>query len=181
MDCCVPNRFNDKEINGIEMVLQDIKGGRIRASIPKPLFKKWRGNILEFSMYVMSNFIVVDKKEKIRITTNRWTINFSQKTTVLLVPHPSFPLEAFSFKPIMELLQADKIDDSILTDVIGEVVEKEDPRELITSKGRETKRLAILIKDLENNSIGCVLSGDMVDQILPYPEGERVEPLIVIA
>ncbi|XP_020980075.1 2-methylene-furan-3-one reductase isoform X1 [Arachis ipaensis] len=98
-DTVVPNRFNDKEINGIEMVLQDIKGCRIRASIPKPLIKKWR--------------------------------------------------EAFSFKPIVELLRVDKIDDSILIDVIGEVVEKEDPRELITSKGRETKRLAILIEDLE--------------------------------
>ncbi|RYR08214.1 hypothetical protein Ahy_B05g075789 isoform A [Arachis hypogaea] len=105
------------------------KISKIRASIPKPLIKKWRGNILEFSMYVMSNFIV--------------------KTTILLVPHPSFPLEAFSFKPIVELLRVDKIDDSILIDVIGEVVEKEDPRELITSKGRETKRLAILIEDLE--------------------------------
>ncbi|RYQ85602.1 hypothetical protein Ahy_B10g105166 [Arachis hypogaea] len=139
------------------MILQDIKGGRIRTSIPKLLIK-WRGNILEFNMYVMSNFIVVDKKEKIKITTNRWTINFSQKTTVLL--------------PIIELLRADKIDNSILI---------EDPRELITNKGRETKRLAILIEDLENNSIGCVLFGDMVDQILPYLEGERVEPQIVIA
>ncbi|RYR66469.1 hypothetical protein Ahy_A03g012457 [Arachis hypogaea] len=109
----------------------NFKGGRIRASIPKPLVKKWR--------------------------------------------------KTFSFKPIVKLLQADKIDDSILIDVIGEVVGKEDPRELITNKGRETKRLAILIEDLENNSIECVLFGNMVDQILPYLKGERVEPLIVIA
>ncbi|KAL4394288.1 hypothetical protein AHAS_Ahas02G0137000 [Arachis hypogaea] len=108
----VPNRFNDKEINGIEMLFQDIK----------------RGNIVEFSMYVMSNFVVVDKKEKIKTTTNRWTINFAQKTTVLPIPHPNFILETFSFKPIVELLGADKIDDSILIDVIGEVVRKEGPR-----------------------------------------------------
>ncbi|XP_020970326.1 uncharacterized protein LOC107621143 [Arachis ipaensis] len=75
------NRFNDKKINDIEMVLQDIKGGKIRTSIPKLLIK-WRGNILEFNI---------------------------------------------------------------------------------------------------NNSIGCVLFGDMVDQILPYLEGERVESQIVIA
>ncbi|XP_016196227.1 uncharacterized protein LOC107637311 [Arachis ipaensis] len=177
----VPNKFNKNEINGMEMLLQDMKGGRIQASIPKPLVKKWRGSILEFNMYVMSNFIVVDKKEKIRTTRNRWTINFSQRTTVIPVSHPSFPLKAFSFKPIPELLAAEKLDDSLLIDVIGEVVGKEDPRELITSKGKETKRLAVLIEDLENNSIGCVLFGDMVDQILPYLKEERVEPLIVIA
>ncbi|RYR09757.1 hypothetical protein Ahy_B05g078162 [Arachis hypogaea] len=132
-------------------------------------------------MYVMSNFIVVDKKEKIRTTTNRLTINFSHRTTVISVSHPSFPLEAFSFKPIPELLAAEKLDDSLLIDVIGEVVGKEDPREFITSKGKETKRLDVLIEDIENKNIGCMLFGDMVDQILPYLKEERVEPLIVIA
>ncbi|RYR34962.1 hypothetical protein Ahy_A10g050030 [Arachis hypogaea] len=121
------------------MVLQDIK--------------KWRGNVVEFNMHVMSNYIVVDEKEKIRTTVNRWTINFSQETTVLLIPHPN---------------------------VIGEVIEKEDPRKFITSKGRETKHLDVLIKDLENNGIGYVLFENMVDQILPYLEEERVESLIVI-
>ncbi|RYQ85371.1 hypothetical protein Ahy_B10g104922 [Arachis hypogaea] len=116
----VPNRFNINDINGIEMVLQDIQ----------PVAK------------------------------------------------PSYPLKAFCFKPIPELLAAEKLEDSVLIDVIGEVVGKEDPRQLITSKGRETKRLAVI---LENNSISCVLFGHMVDQILPYLEEGRVEPLIVIA
>ncbi|XP_072059828.1 replication protein A 70 kDa DNA-binding subunit A isoform X1 [Arachis hypogaea] len=177
----VPNRFNEKEINGIEIVLQDVQGGRIQASIPKPLLKKWRGKIVEFKMYIMTHFIVVDKKEKTKTTNNRWSLSFSHRTTVQPVSKPSYPLEAFSFKPIPELLDADKLEDSVLIDVIGEVVGKEDPRELITSKGRETKRLAVILEDLENNSIGCVLFGDMVDQILPYLEEGRVEPLIVIA
>ncbi|RYR31923.1 hypothetical protein Ahy_B01g056868 [Arachis hypogaea] len=115
-------------------------------------------------MYVMFNFIVVDKKENIRTTTNRWTINFSQRTTVIL--------------PIPELLAAEKLDGSLLIDVIGEVIGKENPRELIARKCKETKRLAVLIEDLD---ISCVLFGDMVDKILPYFEKERVEPLIVIA
>lgn len=34
-------------------------------------------------------------------------------------------------------------------DMIGEVVGKEDPKELITSKGKETKRLAVILEDLE--------------------------------
>ncbi|RYR37527.1 hypothetical protein Ahy_A09g042406 [Arachis hypogaea] len=149
----VSNKFNKNEINSMEMLLQDMKassvcfqGDRIQVSILKSLMKKWRGNILEFNMYVMSNFIVVDKKEKIRTTMNRWSINFSQRTTVIPVSHPN---------------------------VISEVVGKEDPRELITSKGKETKRLAVLIKDLENNSIGCVLFGDMIDQILSYLKKEK--------
>ncbi|XLR23530.1 hypothetical protein S83_051430, partial [Arachis hypogaea] len=89
-------------------------GGRIQASIPKPLLKKWRGKIVEFKMYIMTHFIVVDKKEKIKTTNNRWSLSFSHRTTVQPVSKPSYPLEAFSFKPIPELLAADKLEDSVL-------------------------------------------------------------------
>ncbi|XLR35502.1 hypothetical protein S83_063402, partial [Arachis hypogaea] len=162
------------------MVLQDIKGGRIQASINKGLFKKWRGFFEEFKMYTMSNFIVVDKMEKIKTTRNRWTLNFSHRTVVVRVENPSFPLESFCLKPIPELLAAEKLDDSQLLDIIWEVVGKEDPRDIITSKGNETKRIVVVIADLDNNNLDCVLFGDMVDHILPHLEDGRVEPLIVV-
>ncbi|RYR57899.1 hypothetical protein Ahy_A05g023577 [Arachis hypogaea] len=130
----LPSKFKDKEINGIEMTLQDIKARWEDPSFNPQIFGQ--------------------KLERKNCT----------------VQHR-----------ISELLAADKLDDSILIDVIGEVVGKEDPREMITSKGKETKRLAILIEDLENNSIGCVLFGQMVDQILPHLEEEKVELLIIIA
>ncbi|KAL4349546.1 hypothetical protein AHAS_Ahas10G0052800 [Arachis hypogaea] len=169
-----PCRYNPKEINSIEM------GGRIQASVPKALVRRWNDNIDEFKMYKMSNFIVVDKREKTKTSMNRWTLNFSHRTVVLLVENPTFPLQAFRLTQISELLNADRINDSQLIDIMGEVVGKEDPKELITSKGKETKRLAILVEDLDNYRIGCVLFGDMVDQILPYLDDGRVEPLIVV-
>ncbi|XLR15270.1 hypothetical protein S83_043208 [Arachis hypogaea] len=169
-----PSRYNPKEINSIEM------GGRIQASVPKALVRRWNDNLAEFKMYKMSNFIVVDKREKTKTTMNRWTLNFSHRTVVLLVENPTFPLQAFRLTQISELLNADRIDDSQLVDIMGKVVGKEDPRELITSKGKETKCLAILVEDLDNYRIGCVLFGDMVDQILPYLDDGRVEPLIVV-
>ncbi|XLS64880.1 hypothetical protein HN51_024854 [Arachis hypogaea] len=167
-----PNMYNQKEVNSIEMVLQDIKGERIQASINKGLFKKWRGFFEEFKIYTMSNFIVVDKMEKIKTTRNR--------TVVVRVENLSFSLEPFCLKPIPELLAAEKLDDSQLLDIIGEVVGKEDPRDIITSKGKETKRMVVVIVDLDNNNLDCVLFGDMVDQIVPHLENGRVEPLIVM-
>ncbi|XLR46029.1 hypothetical protein HN51_030116 [Arachis hypogaea] len=175
-----PCRYNPKEINSIEMVLQDSQARRIQASVPKALVRRWNDNIDEFKMYKMSNFIVVDKREKTKTSMNRWTLNFSHRTVVLLVENPTFPLQAFRLTQISELLNADRINDSQLIDIMGEVVGKEDPKELITSKGKETKRLAILVEDLDNYRIGCVLFGDMVDQILPYLDDGRVEPLIVV-
>ncbi|XLR58246.1 hypothetical protein S83_008918, partial [Arachis hypogaea] len=79
-----------------------------------------------------------------------------------------------------ELLVAEKLDDSQLLDIIGEVVGNEDPRDIITSKGKETKRMVVVIADLDNNNLDCVLFGDMVDHILSHLEDGKVEPLIVV-
>ncbi|MED6224308.1 hypothetical protein PIB30_082747 [Stylosanthes scabra] len=53
---------NTREVNSIEKVFQDIKSGRIQASIPRSMFKRHGNSIKECKMYVISNFIVRDKK-----------------------------------------------------------------------------------------------------------------------
>ncbi|RYR69223.1 hypothetical protein Ahy_A03g015759 [Arachis hypogaea] len=176
----VPNKYNEKEIGSIEMILQDSKGDRIHASIPKSVVARWKGNIFEFQMYVMSNFIVVGNKTKPKTTNSNWILMFSQRTTVTHINNPSYPLEAFHFRSISDLLNAERLDDTYLFDVIAEVVRKEDPRDLATSTGKETKRMVVVLEDLENNRIECTLFGEMVDQIRPHFEEGSVEPLIVV-
>ncbi|XLS83190.1 hypothetical protein HN51_049021 [Arachis hypogaea] len=144
----VPSKYNEKEIGSIEMILQDAKGGRIHCTILRGLVKKWRGVILEFQMYTMTNFIVFDHKYKEKNGVSRMVLTFSQRTLVNHVKKQSFPLEAFYLKSYVDLLTADKLPDSEMFDLIGEVVGKEDPRDLITSKGKETKRLVIILQDL---------------------------------
>ncbi|QHO19846.1 uncharacterized protein DS421_11g332620 [Arachis hypogaea] len=97
-----PNRYNQKKVNSIEMVLQDIKNS-------------------------------------------------------CRVENPSFPLEPFCLKPIPELFAAEKLDDTQLLDIIGEVVGKEDPRDIITSKEKEIKRMVVVIADLEVEPLIVVL------------------------
>ncbi|XP_052115464.1 replication protein A 70 kDa DNA-binding subunit B isoform X2 [Arachis duranensis] len=175
-----PSKFNEKEIGSIEMILQDSKGGRGHASIPKSIVKKWSGVFQVFQMYIIKNFIVVDNKTIKKPTPYRWILTFSHRTEVNHVMNPTFPLDAFVFKTIPELLTAEKIENSELFDMIGEVVGKHDPRELVTSKGKETKRLVVVLQDLEKNRINCTLFGEMVDEILPHLEVGRLEPLIVV-
>ncbi|XP_016200051.1 uncharacterized protein LOC107641056 [Arachis ipaensis] len=176
-----PSKFNEKEVGSIEMILQDIKGDRIRASIPNPVLKKWLGNIQEFCMYMMSNFIVVDNKIKSRVTSVKWVLTFSHWTIVSPVENPSYFLEAFQLKTISELLNAEKLENTELfdfdytqcvffLDMIAEVVGKEDPRELVTNNGKEIRRLTVILEDLEGNKIGYTLFGETVDHLFPHLE-----------
>ncbi|KAL4337581.1 hypothetical protein AHAS_Ahas12G0124500 [Arachis hypogaea] len=106
-----------------------------------------------------TNFGVFDNKYyKEKNDVSRIVLTFSERT---LVNHKLIPL-------------------LISVDLIGEVVSKEDPRNLITSKGKETKCLVIILQNLENNRINCILFGESVDHLLPHLEEERPEPLIVV-
>ncbi|KAL4381885.1 hypothetical protein AHAS_Ahas04G0178200 [Arachis hypogaea] len=49
---------------------------------------------------------------------------------------------------ISDLLNAEILDDTYLFDMIAEVVGKEDPRNLVTSTGKKTKRMAVVLEDL---------------------------------
>ncbi|RYR67266.1 hypothetical protein Ahy_A03g013581 [Arachis hypogaea] len=169
-----------KEPNVIKRVHCEWQGHRLQASIPKPLVKKWKDVIMEFQMYTMKNFVVLDNTTYPKVTPDKYILVFSHRTRVHHVEHPSFPLDAFRLKSFKELLTADKLDDSELIDIIGKVVGKEDPRDLVTSKGVETKRLAKILQDLDNNKISCALFGKMVDELLPHLHDGRVEPLIVV-
>ncbi|KAL4390624.1 hypothetical protein AHAS_Ahas03G0163700 [Arachis hypogaea] len=91
-------------------------------------------------MYTMTNFIVFDQKYKKKNNVSRMVLTFSQRTLVNHIKKSNFFLEAFCLKSYVDLLNANKLPDSEIFYLIGEVVGKEDPRDLITSKGKETKQ-----------------------------------------
>ncbi|RYR35341.1 hypothetical protein Ahy_A10g050508 [Arachis hypogaea] len=121
--CATSNKFNVNEIGSIEM------GGRIYATIPRSLVKKY-------------------------------------------IKNPTFPLEAFRFRNVAKLHTVEKVKDLELFDIIGEVFGKEDPRKL-------TKRLVVIMENLEKNRLSCTLFGETVDQILPHLDDDQLELLIV--
>ncbi|QHO12045.1 uncharacterized protein DS421_15g503460 [Arachis hypogaea] len=145
--CTTPNKFNVNEIGSIEMVLQDKHGGRIYATIPRSLAKKYISVILEFYKYTMSNFIVVDNMTKKKNGVSR---NLAEVHTV------------------------EKVEDLELFVIIGEVVGKENPRELVTSKGIETKRLVVIVEDLEYSPTLMMIDLNRLlwsSNILKHPDG----------
>ncbi|XP_057756276.1 uncharacterized protein LOC130975502 [Arachis stenosperma] len=101
-----------------------LQGGRIQASIPKSLVKKWREVIIEFQMYTMSNFIVIKKTNTMkRVTPGTWVLTFSHRTRVDHVVNPSFSLQPFRFKTIPQLINAgSSVDNDLFDDQLADVV-----------------------------------------------------------
>ncbi|RYR09198.1 hypothetical protein Ahy_B05g077336 [Arachis hypogaea] len=172
--CTTPNKFNVNEIGSIEMVLQDKHGGRIYATIPRSLAKKYISVILEFYKYTMSNFIVVDNMTKKKNGVSRWVLVLSHRTRVEHIENPTFSLEAFRFRNLAEVHTVEKVEDLELFVIIGEVVGKENPRELVTSKGIETKRLVVIVEDLEYSPTLMMIDLNRLlwsSNILKHPDG----------
>ncbi|KAL4275136.1 hypothetical protein AHAS_Ahas20G0077000 [Arachis hypogaea] len=61
-----PSQWNENEVFSLEMVLQDVKGDRIHATISKPALEAFRHQIKEHAIYKMQNFIVTTNNGKFR-------------------------------------------------------------------------------------------------------------------
>ncbi|MED6189018.1 hypothetical protein PIB30_091533 [Stylosanthes scabra] len=77
-------------------------------------------------MFMITNFMIIDPKMKPKLRTNpcTWYSGFSHRTTVEHLETPTFPY------------------------FIGDVVGKENPRDVVTNIGRE-KRLVVVLQDTE--------------------------------
>ncbi|MED6210454.1 hypothetical protein PIB30_064262 [Stylosanthes scabra] len=146
-----PAKQNLNETQTIEIVAEDSKGQRIHIQVPKGLAKRWRPHLKEFQMYRITNVVVVDPRMRKNIKTIpcKWYLAFSHRTNVQHVENPVFPINPFRFKTHTQLLDEDEVLPSHTFDFIGEVVGKEDPRDVVTSTGRETKRMVIVLQDTE--------------------------------
>ncbi|MED6222050.1 hypothetical protein PIB30_060725 [Stylosanthes scabra] len=157
-------------------------GQRTHVSVPKGVLKKWKLMLKEFEMFRKTNLMVIDPKMRPRLKTIPCTryLGFSHRTMVDNLQPPIFSVNPFRFKSVLELLDENVVQTHDTFNFIGEVVGKEDARDVVTSNGWETKRLVVVLQDTKNNRINCILFGNRVDQTVPMFQKEHNEPLILI-
>ncbi|MED6114506.1 hypothetical protein PIB30_080887 [Stylosanthes scabra] len=146
----VPMKYNAKEVWYLELILQDSKGERLHAVVPRLLIKKW-GNVLkEFHMFNIKFLIGLDNLVKSRTTESDLVLTFPNRSQVTSIVNRTFLLEALRLKPINNLLQAERIDKAkLFLDIVALVVSKQDLREMLTKYGKISQRLIIVLEDLE--------------------------------
>ncbi|XP_015964306.1 replication protein A 70 kDa DNA-binding subunit D-like [Arachis duranensis] len=152
-------------------------GDRIHAIVCKPGLELFKNRIKEHCVYSMQNFIVKLNNGKVRTTPHKYKLNFYTKTMVAVLPIETFAFNPFKFRPFHELDENGSTDRNLL---FGEVVGKEEVREMITHTGDETKLITLQLEDLEKYKIKCTLLGELVDEVLSHLEQDDGEPFLIV-
>ncbi|RYR25919.1 hypothetical protein Ahy_B02g059966 [Arachis hypogaea] len=92
-----PNKWNPREINSMELVLQDERGDRIHCSILKSNMVVFRTLICEHELYAMKNFIIQAVGQSVRTTSHKYKLSFYTKTLGSLLPSDTFLFNSFQF------------------------------------------------------------------------------------
>ncbi|MED6111168.1 hypothetical protein PIB30_049924 [Stylosanthes scabra] len=72
----MPSKNNPMVMTHVELIMQDSKGYRLHAVLPRSLLKRWGGVLGEFKMFNMRSFTVVENKPRSRTTETNYHLTF---------------------------------------------------------------------------------------------------------
>ncbi|XP_075100444.1 uncharacterized protein LOC142161683 isoform X2 [Nicotiana tabacum] len=113
---------------------------------------------------------------KLRTTTHKLKLTFTQKTFVEETNDPSFHMNIFNLRPFHQLTNEHDVDETELLDVVGQVVTYEDVKTY--NQGDDQSFLINVV--LEDDQIMATLWSELVDQIQHHLNESADEPLIVV-
>nr|GMD78634.1 replication factor A protein 1-like isoform X2 [Ipomoea batatas] len=132
----------------------------------------------EGKVYAVKNFVVVSYYYQYKTTQHKYMMRFNQYTTIERHRRKGFPNLLFRIKPIHELL-AGKVEEKLLIDVIGRVVEFYSPKDKVIA-GFPTQLVDFLIEDSKGNRIKCTLWDEHVPAVMPFFNNHTDGHLIVL-
>nr|GMD39220.1 replication protein A 70 kDa DNA-binding subunit B-like [Ipomoea batatas] len=132
----------------------------------------------EGKVYAVKNFVAVSYYYQYKTTQHKYMMRFNQYTTIERHRRKGFPSLLFRIKPIEELL-ASKVEEKLLIDVIGRVVEFYSPKDKVIA-GFPTQLVDFLIEDSKGNRIKCTLWDEHVHAVMPFFNNHSDGHLIVL-
>nr|GMD52472.1 replication factor A protein 1-like isoform X2 [Ipomoea batatas] len=161
--CIVTEGRNKSAVKSQECVFHDIEFSHL---------------LKEGKVYAVKNFVAVSYYYQYKTTQHKYMMRFNQYTTIERHRKKGFPSLLFRIKPIEELL-AGKVEEKLLIDVIGRVVEFYSPKDKVIA-GFPTQLVDFLIEDSKRNRIKCTLWDEHVPAVMPFFNNHSDGHLIVL-
>ncbi|WJX16898.1 DNA helicase [Trifolium repens] len=140
----------------IELLLRDVKGDTIQATILRDDIAKWKDKLKGGKTYSMRNFRVTKNEGGFKMTPHNFMLTFVGTTTkVEEIVMPEIPATLFNFKDFAE----------ILADVIGVV---HTVGKCVSPTNTRKGSAAFILSDLSHHQIDCTLWDAMSVKFLDH-------------
>ncbi|KAJ1390611.1 hypothetical protein SESBI_37352 [Sesbania bispinosa] len=160
----------------IDMVLMDIEGGKIQASIRKPMMKKFRNLIAEGEVYTVLSFAMIKNVGSYRASRHDYKLLFSAKTKVYPSQCDVIPVVGLSLMSSEQISKTNG-ESNFLFDFMGILTVVSAEKEVETD-GRKTRMMEIELAD-DKGRMRCTVFGNYVDTLKEYV-ASGVAPLHVV-
>ncbi|KAF8049671.1 hypothetical protein N665_2153s0005 [Sinapis alba] len=147
----------------IEMVLCDLKGGKIYASVKKELVAQYEPFLRQDYSLMLINFAVIHSCGSYRTTSHGYKIIFLNTTRVR--PCEKLPEDLSGFSPVQykDVLDG-TLNPNYLVDIIGQICEISHI-EHINVNGKETEKLSLELRNSNDERLPMVLWGKFASDV----------------
>ncbi|KAL3615143.1 hypothetical protein CASFOL_040804 [Castilleja foliolosa] len=164
-------RGGNSSNKSLEIVFHDLEGGRITGHVVKSYhLASLDAKIVQGRVYGIrkNNYYVENNTGKYLTTLHKFRIVLHGLTKLVEIPEESFfPDFMFDFRNFNTLANPDTIDETLLFDVIGKVIEIHNAQER-DFHGKNARLIEMVLEDLSGIQVRCTLWDDYVDQVLAF-------------
>ncbi|KAL6575115.1 hypothetical protein OROMI_012400 [Orobanche minor] len=149
----------------MEMVLVDRDGNRIQATVKGHIIDRFDDLIQEGHLLKIQQFSVVDRPKIFPAAYHPYKIVFHKNTYVGPTISTRFPKTIFGFRSFSEIKNGSFKDEAPMFDIIGNVVDFNDTKMKSDVPIRGSRSVQLLLEDLENIKLQCVLWDPYCNQV----------------
>ncbi|XP_019183934.1 PREDICTED: uncharacterized protein LOC109178835 [Ipomoea nil] len=135
--------------------------------------KKYNNVLIEGKLYSVKIFLVFTHYYMYKTCDHKYMIRRNYKTQVKAIKSKAFSTKMFQLKSYDSLKDPTQVNDKVLFDLIGRVVEIHAPVDKIIG-GRPAKLLDFKMADNEGNTLQCTVWDSHVGAMLPYYDAGEV-------
>ncbi|XP_019161126.1 PREDICTED: uncharacterized protein LOC109157737 [Ipomoea nil] len=168
-----------KQIKSRECLVCDEEGTFIHVNMQNKEVEKYNNLFKEGKIYSLKNFLVFTQYYMYKTCDHKYMIRLNNKTQVKAIKCKGFPTNMFQLKPYQCLKDPTLVNEKLMFDVIGRLIEIHAPVDKIIG-GKPAKLIDFKIADNEGNTLKCTVWDNHVAAMIPYYNADLKEPLIVV-
>ncbi|GAU44162.1 hypothetical protein TSUD_377620 [Trifolium subterraneum] len=169
--------FKGEAEESLQIVIRDIKGNNIQATIMEKDIEYWKPKLAEGKTYCMRNFKIYDNNTGFRMSVHKYKLMFVGATRVDELEIAGIPPTLYNFVDFTEIL-AGKFTPDLLVDAIGVI---DSIKKVVTASNTKKGNVAFTIKDMRDNVLDCTLwDSHAIHFLNHYDQQADLGPVVMI-